>query len=297
MAQVAKTGAADWSQKAKHIKGRSGKSCRLRWYNQLKPGLVKEPFTAWEDAVIIRAQAEWGNRWAPISELLDGRSDNSVKNHWHSSLERRLSRGRHLLKHNWREKPLEKLLAERPALCQQTISTDDQQTELASSSRAEAAAAVSRNPAQLNQSQSTALDHQERLTAAPAPTHELREEHQTGTSSQSVSAFGEDILDMFLEMERQSESVESANRYQLLLQSKGLGHSYQALVPQPSAGKGPVTSKMLGFASHLRRKRSPRRKRHFSSLRGSAVSKVQDVMMIDNQAAILLLESAQYWLG
>lgn len=298
MEQVAKTGPADWSQKAKHIKGRSGKSCRLRWCNQLRPGLVKGPFTSWEDAVIIRAQANWGNKWAPISELLDGRCDNSVKNHWHSSLKRQFSDGRHLLKDNWLDKPLQDLLAERPALFQQT-SPDDQQTELATSSPAEAAATVSRNLAQLNQSisQSTALNHQERLTAAPVPTHELREAHQTGTSSQSASAFGEDILDMFFQMEKQPESAESARRYQLLLQSKGLGQSYQALVAKPSVGTGPGICKVLGFASHLRRKRSPRRQRHLSSLRGSARSEVQDVMMIDNQAAILLLEGTPHWLG
>ena len=28
--------------------GRNGKSCRLRWFNQLDPSLKKEPFTAEE---------------------------------------------------------------------------------------------------------------------------------------------------------------------------------------------------------------------------------------------------------
>ena len=48
-------GARNWSLIAGGIKGRSGKSCRLRWCNQLNPDVIKEPFSEWEDAVIINA--------------------------------------------------------------------------------------------------------------------------------------------------------------------------------------------------------------------------------------------------
>jgi myb proto-oncogene protein len=48
-------GARNWSLIAGGIKGRSGKSCRLRWCNQLNPQVIKEPFSEWEDAVIINA--------------------------------------------------------------------------------------------------------------------------------------------------------------------------------------------------------------------------------------------------
>ena len=34
---VAKHGARNWSSLARGITGRSGKSCRLRWLNQLSP--------------------------------------------------------------------------------------------------------------------------------------------------------------------------------------------------------------------------------------------------------------------
>ena len=44
----------NWSDIARDIPGRSGKSCRLRWCNQLDPTVKKEPFSDWEDAVIIR---------------------------------------------------------------------------------------------------------------------------------------------------------------------------------------------------------------------------------------------------
>lgn len=42
---VGKFGARNWSLIARGIPGRSGKSCRLRWCNQLDPCLKRKPFT------------------------------------------------------------------------------------------------------------------------------------------------------------------------------------------------------------------------------------------------------------
>lgn len=85
-------GPRSWSTLAASMPGRLGKQCRERWVNSLDPELNHKPWSPEEDSILIEKQAEWGNKWAKIAQLLPGRTDNSVKNRWNSSLKRKLER-------------------------------------------------------------------------------------------------------------------------------------------------------------------------------------------------------------
>ncbi|XP_047329197.1 transcription factor MYB15-like [Impatiens glandulifera] len=69
---------------------RCGKSCRLRWTNYLRPDIKRGNFTFEEQDTITKLHQLLGNRWSAIAMRLPGRTDNEIKNFWHTHLKKRL---------------------------------------------------------------------------------------------------------------------------------------------------------------------------------------------------------------
>ncbi|KAI4347191.1 hypothetical protein L6164_008025 [Bauhinia variegata] len=67
---------------------RTGKSCRLRWLNYLKPDVKRGNLTPQEQLLILELHSQWGNRWSKIAQHLPGRTDNEIKNYWRTRVQK-----------------------------------------------------------------------------------------------------------------------------------------------------------------------------------------------------------------
>ncbi|XVF44182.1 hypothetical protein PTKIN_Ptkin02bG0100400 [Pterospermum kingtungense] len=86
---IASHGEGRWNMLAKcaGLK-RTGKSCRLRWLNYLKPDIKRGNLTPQEQLLILELHSKWGNRWSKIAQHLPGRTDNEIKNYWRTRVQK-----------------------------------------------------------------------------------------------------------------------------------------------------------------------------------------------------------------
>lgn len=83
---VDREGPCKWSQCSAIIHGRSGKQCRERWFNILNPHVKKGDWKPEEDALIFQMYQNLGPRWTLIAKQLHGRTENSIKNRFYSTI-------------------------------------------------------------------------------------------------------------------------------------------------------------------------------------------------------------------
>mmetsp|Transcript_5423 Transcript_5423/g.14564 ORF Transcript_5423/g.14564 Transcript_5423/m.14564 type:complete len:204 (+) Transcript_5423:184-795(+) len=73
-------GPCNWKALAENLPGRTADQLRTRWTCYLSKNVPQRSFDDSEDEFLLRAHAEFGNRWAHIARLMKDRSDNTVKN-------------------------------------------------------------------------------------------------------------------------------------------------------------------------------------------------------------------------
>ena len=85
---VQKHGPVKWTECSKRISGRCGKQCRERWVNILNPDVKKGNWSDFEQREIFEGLKKAYSSWSYLAKSIPGRTENSIKNYFYSSIRR-----------------------------------------------------------------------------------------------------------------------------------------------------------------------------------------------------------------
>lgn len=85
---VREHGATKWTECSRIIRGRCGKQCRERWVNILNPSVKRGNWSPAEQLQVFESLQKFHTSWSAMSKVLLGRTENSIKNYFYSSVRR-----------------------------------------------------------------------------------------------------------------------------------------------------------------------------------------------------------------
>jgi hypothetical protein len=83
---VQRFGLRCWDDIAKQLPNRTARQCRDRYTIYLQEPSISRPWSAEEDAIIVRQFSILGPKWVEIAKLMNNRKGIQVKNRWYRHL-------------------------------------------------------------------------------------------------------------------------------------------------------------------------------------------------------------------